>query len=95
MQSGMPHDDRTTLHRTWHSCAWGATKGKYAVDAGGPSGEPPAGREIVPVWHRRCQTVVQAKEKLKFIEQEIEAARAAVVAKVGSGLPLVRQRSAM
>ena len=26
---GVPHNDRTTLHRTWHSCAWGATKVIY------------------------------------------------------------------
>ena len=87
MQSGVPHDDGTTLHRTWHNCAWGATKGKYAVDAGGPSGEPLAESEIEPVWHQTVQTVVQAKEKLKYLDQEIEAAKRTVIAKVGSGHP--------
>ena len=79
----------TGQHCIAHAIAapWGATKGKYAVDTDGPSGEPPAECEIVPVDHRMCQTAAQAKEKLEFIDQEIKATRRALVAKVGSGQP--------
>ena len=95
MQSGVPHDDRTTLHRTWHSCAWGATKGKYPVDAGGPSGEPPAKRKMVPFDHATPKTVFQARPKLLFIEQQTQVATIAIDAKVWSGQPLVCQRYAL
>ena len=52
------------------------------MDAGGPSGEPPAKRKMVPVNHARPKTVFQAKQKLMFIEKATEDATAAIDAKV-------------
>ena len=61
------------------------------VDAGGPSGEPPAKRKLVPVDHEIPKTVFEAKQKLLFIEQKTEEVAAAIDARVGSNQSLVCQ----
>ena len=65
------------------------------MDAGGPSGEPPAKHKMVSVDHATPKTVFQAKQKSLFIEQQTLDATAAIDAKVGSGQSLVCQRSAL
>ena len=54
-------------------------------DAGGPSSEPPAKRRIVPIDHAVPKTVIEAKQKLAFIEQETMEAITAINAEVGVG----------
>ena len=61
---------------------------KYAVDAGGPSGEPPAKRKMVPFNHATPKTVFQARQKLLFIEQQTVKAKAEIDRRWGPVSPL-------
>ena len=70
-------------------------KTKCPANAGGPSGEPPAKPRVMLFDHAVVKTVLQAKEKLAYIEQQEKEAKDDLKAKVGVALSSACQRSTL